>query len=141
MKLSYEVGMFDKVAIDEATSLDTARRRCSTWGYGDAEAFGGITRQCQQTGSMGCLRWFVTKEYQCTATASAASARSNPPLESTAGLPGLYNSGTGPQRVSSVKLVPARTASGYCIEAPPDYQGTGSASRPAVTTGMPLCRQ
>ena len=61
VKLSYEAGLFDKVAIDETTALDTARRRCGTWGYADAEAFGGITRQCQAySGTLGCTRWFVT---------------------------------------------------------------------------------
>jgi len=38
-----------------------------------------------------------------------------------------------------VKLVPAQTASGYCISAAPGYVGTGSASRPAVTEAQPLC--
>ncbi|MEO8175463.1 MAG: hypothetical protein ABI626_02240 [Sphingomicrobium sp.] len=38
-----------------------------------------------------------------------------------------------------VRLVPAKTASGYCIEAAPGYVGTGSAGRPSVTAGRPLC--
>jgi len=134
VKLSYEVGWLDKVAINEAEALDTARRRCSTWGYADAEAFGGITRQCQQYGSMGCLRWFVTKEYQCTSAGSAQALYGAP---SVGPLPAPAPSA----RPSGVKLVPARTASGYCIEAPSGYQGTGSASAPAVTAGMPRCNQ
>lgn len=144
VKLSYEVGWLDKVAINEAQSLDTARRRCATWGYADAEAFGGVTRQCQQYGSMGCLRWFVTKEYQCLSTAGAGQvAYSQSPLpaapEAVAGTP--TTPVAPPLRSSKVKLVPANTASGYCIEAPPGYQGTGAANAPAVTTGMPRCAQ
>jgi hypothetical protein len=65
VRLSYELGMFQKANIDEAASLQTAQARCRTWGYKDAEAFGGVTRQCQQSGSMGCQLWTVTKEYQC----------------------------------------------------------------------------
>lgn len=66
VRLSYEVGMFDKVNIDEAEALRTAQARCQTWGYRDAEAFGGATRQCQSSGTYGCNMWLVTKEYQCT---------------------------------------------------------------------------
>ena len=66
VRLSYEAGRFDKVRIDEADALRTAQARCRTWGYKDAEAFGGITRQCQASaGLYGCGRWLVTKEYQC----------------------------------------------------------------------------
>jgi hypothetical protein len=66
VRLSYEYGAFNKVQIDEVTALETARQRCVTWGYKDAEAFGGVTRQCQASNMYGCVRWTVTKEYQCT---------------------------------------------------------------------------
>ena len=65
VRLAYEAGRFDKVRIDEADALRTAQARCRTWGYKDAEAFGGVTRQCQAAGMYGCGRWMVTKEYQC----------------------------------------------------------------------------
>ena len=38
-----------------------------------------------------------------------------------------------------VRLVPAKTASGYCIQAPSGYVGTGSQTRPAISTERPLC--
>jgi hypothetical protein len=38
-----------------------------------------------------------------------------------------------------VKLIPAKTLSGYCIKAAPGYVGTGAANMPAVTTARPLC--
>ncbi len=48
--------------------------------------------------------------------------------------------GTSPVELGSgVKLVPAETASGYCVQAPEGYVGTGSATRPAVSEGRPLC--
>jgi hypothetical protein len=66
VRLSYELGPFDKARIDEAAGLRDAQARCKTWGYKDAEAFGGVTRQCQAPGGMyGCQRWLITKEYQC----------------------------------------------------------------------------
>lgn len=65
VRLSYEHGMLNKVNIDEADGLRTAQARCRIWGYKDAEAFGGVTRQCQGSGLYGCNRWLVTKEYQC----------------------------------------------------------------------------
>ncbi|WP_219893497.1 hypothetical protein [Aquisediminimonas profunda] len=38
-----------------------------------------------------------------------------------------------------IALIPAKTASGYCIRAAADYRGTGSKSRPTVTSAMPRC--
>jgi len=38
-----------------------------------------------------------------------------------------------------VQLVPAKTPSGYCIQAPRGYVGTGSETRPAISTERPLC--
>jgi hypothetical protein len=35
--------------------------------------------------------------------------------------------------------VRANTASGYCLDVPPDYVGTGAENSPAVTSGMPRC--
>jgi len=40
---------------------------------------------------------------------------------------------------ADVWLYPAPTTSGHCIQAPADYRGTGSSSRPAITGGLPRC--
>jgi len=137
VKLSFEYGMFDKLHLDEASALQTARQRCAVWGYTDADPFGGITRQCQAySGTLGCTHWFVTKEYQCT-----MGGRSAPPLADatlsgpTVAAPPMAAAAGGP------RLVRAKTASGYCLDAPPGYQGTGAANSPAVTSGMPRCDQ
>ena len=69
VKLSYEVGEFEKAQLSESQGLGLATQRCQTWGYSGAEAFGGVTRQCNLGGGFGgCSRWFITKEYQCTGT-------------------------------------------------------------------------
>jgi len=66
VRLAYEEGMFENVKVDPEQALQTARERCRVWGYTDAQPFGGVIRQCQQTGSYGCMRSLVTVEFQCT---------------------------------------------------------------------------
>jgi hypothetical protein len=131
VRLSFEYGMFDKVEIDQVSALATARQRCAVWGYNDAEPFGGITRQCQAMSGYGCTHWFVTKEYQCT-SATGALARTSGPVE-----PVAVNA-TAPD-ASSPRKVRAKTPSGFCLDVPADYRGTGSENRPSVTSAMPRC--
>lgn len=40
---------------------------------------------------------------------------------------------------SGVVMVPADTKSGYCLQTPPDYVGTGSINYPSVTEAIPRC--
>lgn len=64
--LSYEYGLFESPVTDDAAGLTLARQRCAVWGYSGAEAFGGVTTQCNAMGSSGCIRTLVTKQFQCT---------------------------------------------------------------------------
>jgi len=66
VRLSYEVGAMQTAQVNEQQGVELAAQRCRTWGYKGAEAFGGITRQCNVKGGFGCDQWLVTKEYQCT---------------------------------------------------------------------------
>jgi hypothetical protein len=68
VRLSYEYGLFEKPQTNEQEAISLATSRCKTWGYTGAEAFGGVTQQCNMPGGMGggCQRWVVTKEFQCT---------------------------------------------------------------------------
>jgi hypothetical protein len=67
--------LFEQPQVNEQQGVELASQRCKSWGYEGAEAFGGVTRQCQQTDSMGgCNHWLVTKEYQCTGTGTTATA-------------------------------------------------------------------
>ena len=73
VRLSYEYGAFEKPQLDESQAVMLASKRCSTWGYSGAEAFGGVTRRCSATAGLGgCNMWMVTKEYQCTGTGTPA---------------------------------------------------------------------
>jgi hypothetical protein len=139
VKLSFEYGQFDKIEINEADALRSARQRCAVWGYTDADPFEGYARQCQRAGGLfgGCSHWFVTKDYQCTmggrAPLAQASSPFPPPL--TAPPPMSPDDGNGPRKVR------AKTASGYCLDVPEAYVGTGAANSPAVTSAMPRCDQ
>ena len=65
VRLSYEVGMLESPQLtSDGTQL--AVERCRVWGYTGATAFGGVTSQCTQMGSSGCMVTLVTKEFQCT---------------------------------------------------------------------------
>jgi hypothetical protein len=133
VKLSFEYGMFDKIEIDQASALEKAKQRCAVWGYTNADAFGGIVRQCQAYGSFGCTHWFVTREYQCT----MGGANSPPLTEASAPsveLPPMPTN-SGPRKVH------AKTRSGYCLDVPDNYIGTGAANSPVVTPAMPRCDQ
>jgi len=72
IRLSYEVSAFQTAKVDEQQALNIATKRCQTWGYTGAEAFGGVTRQCNAPGGLsGCAQFLVTKEFQCTGNAAA----------------------------------------------------------------------
>ena len=53
----------------------------------------------------------------------------------------VFHPATAPVTLSpGIVKVPAETATGYCLQAPANYVGTGSTTRPAVTTGLPRCQ-
>lgn len=67
VRLSYQVGEMEQAVLREEQAVALATRRCASWGYSGAEAFGGTTSQCVQGGGFGgCGMRQVTKEYQCT---------------------------------------------------------------------------
>lgn len=72
VRLSYEYGPFESPQVDEAAGLALAKQRCAVWGYTGAEAFGGVTQQCNAWTTSGCMGFLVTKEYQCTGNGGAA---------------------------------------------------------------------
>lgn len=74
VRLSYQYGLFEMPELDHAAGDKLAIDRCRTWGYTGAEAFGGVTEQCNNFGSGQCNSWLVTKEYQCTGTGTPGSA-------------------------------------------------------------------
>lgn len=65
VRLAYETHAYEKAVTDNAQGLRIARERCRSWGYEDAESFGGVSSQCQEQTTYGCGRMVVTAEYQC----------------------------------------------------------------------------
>lgn len=66
VRLSFVHGAFEKPVLNESQAVALASKRCATWGYSGAEAFGGTTSQCNMPGGLGgCNQFIVTKEYQC----------------------------------------------------------------------------
>lgn len=54
----------------EQQALQEARKRCQSWGYGDAEPFGLVKSTCQQSryapfAGLICTSMLVTRQYQC----------------------------------------------------------------------------
>lgn len=49
-------------------------------------------------------------------------------------------SAVAPAAAGGLRLIPARTPSGFCVDAPANYQGTGASNAPAITSAQPLCR-
>lgn len=61
------------------------------------------------------------------------------PLEAQSSKPAFRPASASVKLSQDVVKVPAETASGYCLQAPASYMGTGSLSRPPVTAALPRC--
>lgn len=106
VRLSYEVGAMEQAQLSESQAIAMATRRCATWGYTGAEAFGGTTRQCNQPGGFGgCATWVVTKEFQCTGTGAPQAAGGNTVIVSP-----VVTASAGP---SAAPAQPAASEPGY----------------------------
>jgi hypothetical protein len=75
VRLSYEYASYEIPEVSQKEALDLASQRCKSWGYSEAEAFGGEMRTCNQYGGNGCANWLVTKEFQCIGRGDAKVSR------------------------------------------------------------------
>lgn len=69
VQLSYKYGRFSYPAhVPDEEGLFIAKRRCISWGYNDAQEFGGTTMACSKVYYIThiCKEWTMTREYQCT---------------------------------------------------------------------------
>lgn len=65
--MSFEFGEFQRPVIDWDQVAADAAKRCASWGYSGAQAFGGANTRCAAPGAYaGCSRQIVTMTYQCT---------------------------------------------------------------------------
>lgn len=71
VELSFDLGPNETPITNEQQGLQMALKRCRSWGYQDVEPFGGVKRVCSEMGTdyvwggSTCVRYMVTKEYQC----------------------------------------------------------------------------
>lgn len=82
VRLSYDVGLYEVPKVSEFQAINLSTKRCKAWGYSGAEAFGGVRQQCTQSNQYRCLRWTVTKEYQCTGTGTVSIGTTTGTVES-----------------------------------------------------------
>jgi YecR-like lipoprotein len=85
--LSYEYGMFQKPQVDETQGVDLAASTCAGWGYTGAQPFGGTLSRCEAVNGYGnCVRFLVTRKYQCMgAPAASVTPQKQEPSLSTQG--------------------------------------------------------
>lgn len=105
VKLSYDQYELESPILNEQQAIDIATKRCSSWGYTSAEAFGGVTRRCNQFGGLsGCSHFTITKEFQCTNAISDALITSK---TLTSGQPvtfGIQHIGVNKQLSDTLKM-------------------------------------
>lgn len=65
--LSYGYGMLESPVVDWSAANNTARLKCSAWGYESASPFGGEEKKCVAVNGYGnCIQWTVNIMYQCS---------------------------------------------------------------------------
>jgi len=64
--MAYDYKPNENIVTNKKQAYTIARSKCASWGYTDAEAFGGQTKICTSSSrSDGCAAWQVTVKYQC----------------------------------------------------------------------------
>ena len=85
------------------------------------------------------IRQSLNAPKPAVAVAAAAPAPIATPTAAAEAAPAAVPAATPIDLGDGIRLIPAQTPSGYCIQAPSGYVGTGSQSRPSVSTERPLC--
>lgn len=66
VRLSYQYTNLEIPQVNDAEAQKLAEKKCQSWGYSGAEAFGASIVHCLQIGYYGdCMNSLVTKEFQC----------------------------------------------------------------------------
>src|SRR5216683_4624423 len=96
--LSYEYAMFQSPVEDVQQGTSVASSTCAGWGYSASQPFGGETQRCEAANGYGnCVRWLVTRRYQClgspdsprsaTPASAAIQNQGSIPIASSPGAP------------------------------------------------------
>ncbi|MGG5965176.1 YecR family lipoprotein [Salmonella enterica] len=63
--MSVEYGGFDYLDINQDKALNSAIRRCQSWGYRTAQPFDAGFSKCSDFSGFGCTRYIYSISYQC----------------------------------------------------------------------------
>lgn len=77
--MAYDFRQFEQPVVNQQQAQSIAKSKCSVWGYGSAEPFGGKVTTCHQRNGFGdCLAGQVVVKYQCLGNIDAPSATPAP---------------------------------------------------------------
>ncbi len=104
--LSYEYVMFESPVENVQQGTTVASSTCAGWGYSASQPFGGETQRCEAVNGYGsCIRWLVTRRYQCLG--SPDSARSGMPASAAIQNQGSIPVASSPSAPISPRIAPA----------------------------------
>ena len=121
--------------------MDSVLGFLGDYGIGNSMERGSAERSATQRlrqlqdlrASKGCSGTYLSTADRSAAAASDVNSSAAHLPEDPSDTPGTI------QLSPRVKLVPARTLSGYCIKAALGYTGTGSVSSPVATKARRMC--
>lgn len=65
VEMSYQYMPFQQIKIDKTKALQSATKRCRSWGYQSAESFDDGLQSCVERDMFSCNLYRVTVRYQC----------------------------------------------------------------------------
>lgn len=80
VELAFEYGGFEKPQVNNAQGVDLAASMCSGWGYTGSQPFTPMSK-CEAVNAYGnCLRFLVTRKYQCLGAPASPAALQREPV-------------------------------------------------------------
>ena len=74
VELAFEYGAFQKPEVNDAQGVDLAASMCSGWGYTGSQPFAPMSK-CEAVNGYGnCIRFLVTRQYQCLGAPGSPTA-------------------------------------------------------------------
>ena len=140
VELAFEYGEFEKPEIDEQQGVDLAAARCGRWGYTGSEPFGSAMNKCEMVGGYGnCLRWLVTRTYQCTGAPASSNAPQTAAVPSPAGNAARTAQSQNVQQAAApvAANAPQSPTAGMTTSASPSTSAPPSVVNPNTPTNKP----
>lgn len=126
----------------EIVSVELNGRTIPTTGHYRIEGQGNTGATVGAVVAVGVFAAFVTGRSASVPTTSEFRAFTSSALPVTAGSAAAAAASAEPVKTSwtdGVKSLPAKTASGFCLDVPASYFGTGTDKYPTPTAKLPRC--